>query len=88
MGLRQITKEKETLESQDNLIQALAIPYENIYTVNADTCESICYRMGQVMKDRYGEKFAVGNYEENISSYVDNDVFEEDRPLFSKLRSV
>ena len=88
MGLRQITKEKETLESQDNLIQALAIPYENIYTVNADTCESICYRMGQVMQDRYGEKFAVGNYEENISSYVDNDVFEEDRPLFSKLRSV
>ena len=88
LGLRQITKEKETLESQDNLIQALAIPYENIYTVNADTCESICYRMGQVMQDRYGEKFAVGNYEENISSYVDNDVFEEDRPLFSKLRSV
>ena len=28
------------IENKDNLIQALAIPYENIYAVNADTCEA------------------------------------------------
>lgn len=83
---RPITAEKKELVSQDNLIQALAIPYENIYTVNADTGEAVCYRMGQTMQERYGHKFAVGDYEENIRSYIDNDVLEEDRELFAPLR--
>ena len=83
---RPITAEKKELVSQDNLIQALAIPYENIYTVNADTGEAVCYRMGQTMQERYGHKFAVGYYEENMRSYIDNDVFEEDRGLFDSLR--
>ena len=65
--LRNVTAEKEKIGSQDNLIQALAIPYENIYAVNEDTREAICYRMSQTMNDRYGRKFAAGNYEENIS---------------------
>ncbi|MDO4482295.1 MAG: hypothetical protein Q4C14_06170 [Bacillota bacterium] len=39
--LRWITAEKE-VESQENLIQALAIPYDNIYTVNPDSREAIC----------------------------------------------
>lgn len=76
------------LETQDNLIQALAIPYENIYAVNADTCEAVCYRMGQTMSERYGQKFAAGNYEKNICDYIENDVLEEDRHLFAKLRFV
>ena len=76
------------LETQDNLIQALAIPYENIYAVNADTCEAVCYRMGQTMSERYGQKFAAGNYEKNICDYIENDVLEEDRHLFDKLRFV
>ena len=83
---RLITAEKKELESQDSLIQALAIPYENIYTVNANTGESVCYRMGQTMTERYGHKFAVGDYEENIRYYIDNDVLEEDRVLFKSLR--
>lgn len=87
-GLRWITLEKEALESQDNLIQALAIPYENVYTVNADTCEAVNYRMGQAIRNRYGQKFAVGNYEQNICSYIDNDVFKEDRHLFEQLRTI
>lgn len=85
--LRWITAEKE-VESQGNLIQALAIPYANIYTVNADTCEAICYRMGQSMSDRYGQQFAIGNYEENIQIYIANDVLEEDRYLFNQVRTV
>ena len=60
--LRRVTAEKEEVASQDNLIQALAIPYENIYAVNADTCEAVCYRMGQTINNRYGQKFAAGNY--------------------------
>lgn len=85
--LRWITAEKEQMESQDNLIQALAIPYENIYAVNADTCEAICYRMGQTMNDRYGQKFAAGNYEKNIQTYIENDVLAEDRRLFDRVRT-
>ena len=86
--LRQITAEKEELASQDNLIQALAIPYENTYVVHADTGEAVCYRMGQTMMERYGHKFAVGSYEQNIRNYIDNDVLEEDRMLFEQLRSL
>ena len=79
--------EKE-MTDKGNLIQALAIPYANIYTVNADTCEAICYRMGQTMNDRYGQQFAVGNYETNIQTYISNDVLKEDRHLFEQVRTV
>ncbi|MDD6032409.1 MAG: response regulator, partial [Oscillospiraceae bacterium] len=87
LGLRQITAEKAALESQDNLIQALAIPYENIYAVNADANEAVCYRMGQTMNERYGQKFAIGNYERNIATYIENDVLAEDRHLFDLVRT-
>ena len=86
--MRSITSEKEEMASQDNLIQALAIPYENIYAVNADTGEAICHRMGQTMHDRYGQRFAAGSYERNIRTYIDNDVLSEDRPLFSCVCSI
>ena len=65
-----------------------AIPYENIYAVNGDTGEAVCYRMGQAMSDRYGKRFAAGSYERNICSYIDNDVLEEDRHLFDEVCSV
>lgn len=87
-ALRWVTAEKEEIASQDNLIQALAIPYENIYAVNGETCEAICYRMGQAMNDRYGQKFAAGNYERNIQTYIENDVIPEDRYLFDQIRRV
>lgn len=85
--LRSITSDKE-MESQGNLIQALAIPYTDIYTVNGDTCEAICYRMGQAINERYGRRFAIGNYEQNVQIYIENDVLEEDRKLFDQVRTV
>ena len=86
--LRWITAEKEEVESQDNLIQALAIPFENIYAVNVDSGISVCYRMGQTMDDRYGQKFAVSNYGLSIRTYIENDVLEEDRHLFEPVCTV
>lgn len=85
---RNITAEKATMETQDNLIQALAVSYENVYAINMNTGEAVCYRMGQTMSDRYGTKFAAGNYDRNLSAYIDNDVFEEDRHLFDDVRTV
>lgn len=38
-GFRLITAEKERLESQDNVIQALTMTYDNAYAVNTDTAE-------------------------------------------------
>ena len=87
-GLRQITEEKEAIKSQDNLIQALAIPYENVYAVNEDTCEAVSYRMSQTVNERYGEKFVAGNYEHNIAVYIENDILEEDRKLFEPVRTI
>ena len=85
---RNITAEKATMGIQDNLIQALAVSYENVYAINMNTGEAVCYRMGQTMSDRYGTKFAAGNYDRNLSAYIDNDVFEEDRHLFDDVRTV
>ena len=86
--LRDITAEQEAHASQDSMIQALAISYENVYAVSADSGEAVCYRMGQAMSDRYGQRFAVGSYERNIRTYIENDVLEADRGLFDPLRTV
>ena len=79
---------KNDNRQQDNVIQALAIPYENVYAVNVETGEGVCYRMGQIISDRYGHKFAAGSYEDNIRYYIENEVLEEDRCLFDKVCSV
>ena len=84
---RDMTAEWEA-EARDGLIKALAIPYADIYIVNADTKEAICHRMTKAISDRYGEEFAVGNYENNIRLYVESEVIEEDRPLFACVLTV
>lgn len=88
MGFRGISDEKERLESQDNLIRALSMSYENVYAVNMDTAEGVCYRMDPTMKSRYGQKFAAGEYEPNIRLYVENDVLPEDRHLFDRICTI
>ena len=85
--LRDVTAEKE-VEIQGNLIQALTIPYANVYAVNSDTHEAVCYRMGQAINERYGRRFAAGNYEDNIRMYILGDVLEEDRSLFDRICTV
>ncbi|MGN0597503.1 MAG: response regulator [Ruminiclostridium sp.] len=87
-GFRDISAEKKRTESQDNMIQALSMTYENVYAVDMESGEAVCYRMGQTMISRYGRKFAIGNYEHNIGLYIENDVLAEDRPLFDKVRSI
>ena len=87
-GFRNIAAEKEALETQDNLIQALAMAYENVYAVNMDTEIAISFRMGQTISDRYGKEFVAGNYGHNMQLYVANEVLEEDRYLFDQISSV
>ncbi len=86
--LRNIDTEKEQEATQQGLIQALALPYENVYLINADTGKSDHYRLSKDIKDRYGSQIASGNYEESIAVYIDQDVLEEDRPLFDKVRYI
>ena len=88
MGFRNVTFEKKATETQDNLILALAMSYENVYFVNTESGEAVCYRMGQVMSDRYGEKFAIGNYEQNIQFYIEHDVYKEDQALFENMQTI
>lgn len=76
------------MDQYTSLIQALAIPYDNIYKVNADTGEGICYRMGSDMKERYGQRFAAGNYEQAIHIYTENEVIIEDRYLFDRINTI
>ena len=87
-GLRRITVEKKAIKSQDNLIRALSMSYENVYAVNMDTTEGICYRMNKTMTDRYGEEFAAGDYDHSIKLYIENDVYEDDKYLFDRISSL
>ena len=82
------TKEgtKEGIQFLDNLSKALAIPYDNIFVVNMDTGQSVCYCMGQVLRERYGDSFGNGNYEDIMSTFVSNGVLEEDKHLFDQVR--
>ena len=82
------TKEgtKEGIQFLDNLSKALAIPYDNIFVVNMDTGQSVCYRMGQVLRKRYGDNFGNGYYEDIMSAFVNSGVLEEDKHLFDQVR--
>ena len=88
LGFRNISAEKELQNTQTNLIQALSMPYQNVYAVNMDTGEALNYRMNRTISSRYGQTFAAGDYETNIRLYVENDVYEEDRRLFDRIISV
>ena len=61
IATRLITAEVKTLKSQNSILQALAIPYGNIYAINGETGEFVCYRMEQAMQERYGQKFFIGH---------------------------
>ncbi|MGN1338999.1 MAG: ATP-binding protein, partial [Oscillospiraceae bacterium] len=87
-GMRKITDEKEEKVTLDNMIQALSMSYENVYSVKMDTGEATSYRMGRTIIDRYGQAFAVGSYEHNIRTYIENEVIKEDRGLFDRISSV
>ena len=85
--LRWITAEKE-VEIQNNIIRALAVPYDNIYIIHRDTGYVRSYRMGTYMKKRYGVDFEEALYEVNVHRYVENEVWKEDRWLFDKIISI
>lgn len=87
-GFYATVAEQEDLNWQDNLIKALSMSYENIYVVNMDIHEGISYRMDKTISKRYGDKLVAGNYELNISSYIENDVLKEDRCLFDNVKTV
>jgi signal transduction histidine kinase/BarA-like signal transduction histidine kinase len=85
---RSIHHEKEQLDAQSNLINALASTYQNVYVVNMITHESEAYRMSSVIDLRYGRSFASGNYENNMRTYIEHEVYEEDRKLFDRVRTI
>ncbi|MDD5883256.1 MAG: response regulator [Firmicutes bacterium] len=85
VGMRRITAEREKRETQDNLILALSMAYDNVYSINLDTDEMVCYRMGSAMRDRYGKRFASGSYTRNVEAYIRNEVYSGDRYLFDRI---
>lgn len=84
------TKEgtKEGMQFLDNLSKALAIPYDNIFVVNMDTGQSVCYCIGQFLRERYGDSFGNGHYEDIMSTFVNSAVLEEDKNLFDQVRKL
>ncbi|MDO4489196.1 MAG: ATP-binding protein [Eubacteriales bacterium] len=88
MAIRSITSEVKAIESQDNIIEALAIPYANIYGVDGETGDAVSYRMGQTRYDMYGRKFHAGPFEAAMQDYIDNDVIPADRGLFKNVRTI
>lgn len=81
----------QLLESEKlhtNIIGSLSSVFFALYYINPEenTFQELI-SPDNVQYERYGKKFAVGNYEEKIQSYIDNDVIEEDRYLFDVVRT-
>ncbi len=69
-----------------SLVEAMSIPYDNVYAVNTDNGLAVNHRMASEIVHMYGKLFAVGSYEENIGIYIRNEVYEEDKHLFDPIR--
>ena len=85
VGMRQVTVEREKQENQNNLILALSMAYDNVYSVNLDTDVVTCYRMSGAILKRHGRRFAEGSYTRNMEAYLQNDVHPSDRYLFDRI---
>ena len=85
VGMRQITVEREKRETQNNLILALSMAYDNVYSVNLDTDVMTCYRMSGTILKRHGRRFAEDSYTRNMEAYLQNDVHPGDRHLFDRI---
>ena len=83
---RQASQEIE--ESQMNVINALGLVYQNVYSVNISTGGLVIYRMSDKIRSKYGTAFPAGNYEDAVKLYVENEVFEDDRYLFDPVLNV
>ena len=71
-----------------SLVEALAMPYDNVYAVNIQNGQVVSCRMNRVMTEFYGKQLIGSDYEENIDIYIRNEVCEEDWPLFDEARSL
>jgi signal transduction histidine kinase/DNA-binding response OmpR family regulator len=85
---RSVSDEKEKLDAQSNLINALASTYQDVYVINMDTGEMAAYRMGVETTLLYGKYFSNGSYDKNIKMYLEDAVCEEDRALFDKVHTI
>ena len=85
---RELTALLASERQQGAIIYALGNAYESIYTVNEQTHEAVCCRMGQIINERYGRKFAAGDYEQNIKIYIANEVLPADHHLFDRVSTV
>ena len=75
-------------DSQQNIINALCSVYENVYVLNTKThALSIC-KLSSVIDKKYREAFGGIKYEDAFQIYAENDVYDEDRPIFDSISDV
>ena len=79
---------KEIQEKQMDIINALGVIYENVYSINIQTSELFIYRLSNHIEQKYGKLFSQGLYENAISLYVEKEVIPEDHHLFAPILTV
>ncbi|MCR4956660.1 MAG: response regulator [Lachnospiraceae bacterium] len=80
--------EKEHQENYQNMLFAWMNDYEMIYTVDTKTSETVCYQIEDLKEKHYGNYAYFGTYEINMADYIENSVYEKDRPLFENITTV
>lgn len=71
-----------------NIIMALCTSYQNVYVVNINSGKVFIYKLTERIRSKYGERFESGSYDENFRIYEENEVLEDDRPLFDKVNEI
>ncbi|MDO4501899.1 MAG: ATP-binding protein [Coriobacteriia bacterium] len=85
VAILDVNAEMTVLESKDHLIQALAIPYDNVFAVDANSGDSVCFQMSRETKNIRGHKYVTSGYKLGLASYVKDFVLEDDRQLFDAI---
>ncbi|MBQ0051990.1 MAG: diguanylate cyclase [Treponema sp.] len=75
-------------EEHLDIINALGLVYQNLYSVNLKTSDVKVYRMSNQINSRYGDAFPNLKYETAIDLYVNKEVVAEDKDLFYPVATV
>lgn len=88
INFRDRSNAKQLEAKRLSLINALSSTYQNMFVVNKYTGKFFVYNMDSYIRDKYKASFSELNYDQAISLYTKNEVFEDDHILFQMVGNV
>ena len=81
-------KLRSEMELSYKIIDALCYSYQGVYYVNLSTGQVRSYRMARFVRDKFGDQFGCGDYENHIYKFVRNVVYQDDQRVFEPILTI